>query len=211
MATLEEFQLHDAGKQPLCLHTEHWRCPGLYLSNTCFAVHIVPRDGVGPNDENARDDLRALLRGLGQRLLEFNLWRPVVGVLETPLQEYQHWSKDQDWHRGDFLLWIETSKKDVGKRLADLLDPEAYLSEPELRQEKETSKPRNAEWFRSRLNEFIEEEDPEEILKPLVNDILPPPQPGSSQEAADKEDIDQAFDAWAGKVRVKADSLARGD
>ena len=204
---LERFRLLRKDKErALCLHTDHWRSPGLYLSDTCLAVHLIPRNDPNAKDGEAKDDLRTLLRGLGQRLLEFNLWRPVVGVLETSVREYQNWSKDQEWHRGDFLLWIEASEN-VEERLADLLDPGATL--PMLQQE--TSEPPNPQWFRKRLNEFLQDEPLEEIVAPLIDTILPPPsQSEPKQKSAAKEAIDDGFNAWERNALAEADDLAQG-
>jgi len=66
---------------------------------------------------------------------EYGLLRPVVGIVrmdpfpdsgnDVPcrIRKVRGWAGDQDWHRGEFLLFVETDENDYLRRCGDLLAP----------------------------------------------------------------------------------------
>ncbi|NKC15556.1 MAG: hypothetical protein GKR94_26175 [Gammaproteobacteria bacterium] len=201
MTSLDRYRLSGSNNGLLRIHNRYWDCAGLFLSNTCLAVHPRPRSP-GAQEADEREALRTLLRGLGQRLLEFNLWRPVVAVLEVKEDRdgrYTAWAADQDWHRGDFLLFVEQAEN-VEKRLDDLLDPGHTLAklQPAPRE------PRTDEWYRSQLDELTADHG---ALRSLLDSILPVSSTGAARQAAGKEAIQQGFDDWCKKRIEEADQI----
>ncbi len=55
---------------------------------------------------------------------------PVMCVLSNDdhhdklIRDVGSWSSDQDWHRGDFILYVEETRKSAEDLLVELLDPD---------------------------------------------------------------------------------------
>lgn len=199
----------------LRIATDFWHCEGLYLSSVCMVVHLKPtaktlRHLASQGLDDAKDDLRTLLRGLGQRLLESNLWRPLVAVLEAEDTRFDKLAAEQDWHRGDFLLFIERPEcegpNSLRSRIADLLEPGDQLPIFRL----ETSEPHKPEWFRRKLDEAAASKAMEDAVRPFLDLVLPPPASGRAWENAPEEDIRRGFDAWTARIKDDADHIAQG-
>lgn len=216
---LETYRLRSKSEQALCINSDYWRCPGLYLSSVCMAVHLKPKEiwSAPESMDKYKEDLRTLLRGLAQRLLEHNLWRPLVAVIEMGEGEYPRQlallGKDQEWHRGDFLLFIEKNgqgieeciEKRIEKRIADLLEPGEKL--PML--QRETTSPHNPEWFREELDKRSANSPFGDLLQPLLECALPRPSRGRTLASAKEGDIRAGFKKWAERRVLEAQDIAQ--
>ena len=226
---INQYRLPGKAGEPLRIATDHWYCKGLYLSSVCMAVHLKPTaktlaDSQGQAE--ARDDLRTLMRGLGQRLLEFNLWRPLVGVLEDEGKRFTALAADQEWHRGDFLLFVEET--DSINRLAKLLVP----GEAQENLTRPTVPTQDAGHYRERLDSSIDESpeylgDAVDQAVELMDTLLPKESPPKLIEHRDEdettekasriqvktpteEEVVERMEAWMEKTSNKAYQLEYG-
>lgn len=167
---LETYRLRSKGEQALCINSDYWRCPGLYLSSVCMAVHLKPKEtwSAPESMDKYKEDLRTLLRGLAQRLLEHNLWRPLVAVLEDDKGRFAGLAADQEWHRGEFLLYAE--KKEPASRLKKVLMPDDIpINESHKDFEQD-----GAVGYRKRLIESVKElGESAEMAANLLDRLLP--------------------------------------
>ena len=86
-----------------------------------------------PARETCKEELRTLLRFVAQLAAEYGLLRPVVGMVlldacdsgsgKDWVRHVCGWAGDQDWHRCEFLLFVETNHHDYCRRCVDLLAP----------------------------------------------------------------------------------------
>jgi len=195
------YRLRRANGQPLQLRSAHWHCEGIYLSDVCLAV-CLQRLPESPEDA-AKDDLRALLRGIGHLALSENLWRPVVGVVEDNDGSVGPLGADQEWHRGDFLVFVTNEPQ---KRLEDLLLPGELL--PELLEQESES--RNPAWFRREIDKRLAHAERADEIRALVELLLPPPKVGEAQSFAQESSMREDFRSWLTNVRNKAEDIALG-
>lgn len=121
----------------------------VYLSSITLVVHFeldVPSAAGGrPGSEASQDtiedlksQLRIAMRTLLMRLGEHGVVcpgvallspsaptaAPVAGANDAFSKAYGVVQGDQRWHRGEFLVFVEVSKREATERLIDLLDPE---------------------------------------------------------------------------------------
>ena len=142
-----------------------WGVTHVHLSASVLCVTVRPRRLPGARcTESSKEELRTLLRFVAQLAAEYGLLRPVVGMVllddcadagrqtsegdggghqDTNAEvcanaEVRAWAGDQDWHRGEFLLFVETKDKEYRERCLDLLAPA-----PEKWSRAEPAKPRN--------------------------------------------------------------------
>ena len=139
----------------------------IHLSTSVLCATVQPRQPSALQRELSRckEELRTLLRFVANLASEYGLLRPVVGFVlldacpgtendgqeEPPdwMQHIQGWAGDQDWHRGEFLLFVEADHKEYQKRCLDLL-----RSVPDRWQEAEGQSPQRAVDILSRALEF---------------------------------------------------------
>ncbi len=124
-----------------------WGVTRVHLSVAALCVTVRPRRPSALTPTQARgtckEELRTLLRFVAQLAAEYGLLRPVVGIVlldtcshtgdharsdsgndEPPwVQVVRDWGGDQDWHRGEFLLFVETDHQEYCRRCLDLLAP----------------------------------------------------------------------------------------
>lgn len=221
---IKAFQLMRKDGKPLSIKSKHWRGQALYLSSVCLVVHLKyeGRNDKDPIGEAEREDLRAMLRGLAQRLLEYNLWRPLVGVLECQSEQFTDLASNQEWHRGDFIFFrVESDDRDVNRtkgtmasqegqrllnevneRIADLLEPGDRLSIFTKRLEE----PHSNEWFRNQLLAKAEKANLMGELRRLLDGILPIS--GPLVLSADENRIRRDFESWSDGVIQSAKDIA---
>lgn len=104
-----------------------WLRMTLCYSKIAFAV-MVTFVGLGYHhgvDEEAKNSLYRYLKRVQATLLEFGLVYPLACVVcveeGAAKEEVDRWASDQDWHRGDFTLHVETKRKDAEDCLVELL------------------------------------------------------------------------------------------
>ena len=115
-----------------------WGVTTVHLSTSVMGVTVRPRRPAALQDEDLRhckEELRTVLRFVAHLAAEYGLLRPVVGIVrldpctdsgnDVPswLRTVRGWAGDQDWHRGEFLLFVETNENDYLRRCGDLLAP----------------------------------------------------------------------------------------
>lgn len=183
--------------------TAHWQIKGLYLSPVCLLLHLAPLE---PMQDGRKDALRALLRRFGQRAMEHDLWRPVAGLIEG--ESHAEWASEQDWHRGDFLLFF-ADEKPIEDKLLDLLDPGPGL--PALKEER--AEPRSPGWFRSELDRRIDGQpaDRQAGYRTLLDRILPQPLDAAALRPLNRDAMKGALQQWAKPITERADRVSRGE
>ena len=114
-----------------------WGITGVHLSASVMCVTVQPRRLSSLMEPQARqagkDELRTLLRFAAQLAAEYGLLRPVAGMVLVDacasgsgndwIHDVRAWAGDQDWHRGEFLLFVETDLQEYRRRCLDLLAP----------------------------------------------------------------------------------------
>lgn len=112
-----------------------WQLKDLYLSSVALAAHLTLAEApqtVSPAwQDQAKAVLKRLLMQISLCASEAGYLLPVVGILEISTsskttawqQQFKIWERDQDWHRGQFLLFT-TLPEEVNSRLVDILGPQ---------------------------------------------------------------------------------------
>ena len=114
-----------------------WGITRVHLSASILCVTLRPQRLSSlmhpPARETCKEELRTLLRFVAQLAAEYGLLRPVVGMVlldacdsgsgKDWVRHVCGWAGDQDWHRGEFLLFVETNHHDYCRRCVDLLAP----------------------------------------------------------------------------------------
>lgn len=108
-----------------------WSCEGLYISHVVVAAHLVL---TGTSASEAKDPLLSHLRMLGFLATDHGYLRPIVCVAEVGEEQrgkVASWGWDQNWHRGEFLLFVATSRNEAEELLGGLLErcPELWGGE----------------------------------------------------------------------------------
>ena len=114
-----------------------WGITSVHLSASIMCVTLRPQRLSSlmhpPTRETCKEELRTLLRFVAQLAAEYGLLRPVVGMVlldacdsgsgKDWVDHVRGWAGDQDWHRGEFLLFVEMNHHDYCRRCVDLLAP----------------------------------------------------------------------------------------
>lgn len=106
-----------------------WTVRGIYMTSVAVAVELVPNSESGETwtSDPAKLALKHLLIHVMHCVLEAGYLLPVVAVVETSDLEKQRevalWERDQDWHRGEFVVFLATDKAQTERRLKDVLRP----------------------------------------------------------------------------------------
>ena len=135
-----------------------WSITEIHLSTSVLCATVQLRRPSALQSKSSRsqckEELRTLLRFFANLATEYGLLRPVVGFAllagcaategdgqeEPPwMQDLCRWPGDQNWHRGEFLLFVETDQQEYHDRCLDLL-----RSAPARWQETEEQPPQQA-------------------------------------------------------------------
>lgn len=96
---------------------------GIYITDVGIAVHIIIMNSCNPDDEK-KEALGRFLKFISSCAEQFGYILPLFAVIECEecqREIIQKWAADQDWHRGDFSLFLHDDSKTVDKMLAELL------------------------------------------------------------------------------------------
>ncbi|HEX9726505.1 MAG TPA: hypothetical protein VGC53_19660 [Vicinamibacteria bacterium] len=108
-------------KKPLG-HGE-WCRVAVYVNEVVVAAHLQ----LGKHKPGeAKESLRLHLRRLRNLAWDQGHLRPIVAVLDVQAEhrlDVEQWAGDQDWHRGEFVLFVATAEE-VNSTLIDLLGPQ---------------------------------------------------------------------------------------
>lgn len=121
-----------------CTKEGIWSLEALYLSQIALLIHVIPDSSLEEQDKELTDrnkeDLRKLVRDLHLRVRQFGYHAPCVLMLSdtrecdardyfpTKLEKLRSLSSAQEWHQGDFLVFVESSNNVKG-RIQELLMP----------------------------------------------------------------------------------------
>lgn len=99
----------------------------IYLSPVALVLHVQAKDPSPTDNQKSerQEDLLQLARDVHLRIREHGYHQPCVVMLEASEQAcgyYRPWSANQEWHRGEFLLFVEVESR-AEDRLRDLLFP----------------------------------------------------------------------------------------
>lgn len=202
---LKEYALPFEPPAHRIFQSDYWICKGLYLSDVCLAAHVCVQKGNG-EWQAAKDDLRGLLRGLGLIVQQNDLWRPVIAVVEDASPETRRLPADQDWHRGDFLLFVVESDQ-IERRLLDLLRPGDRLRQLV---EPEQIEPRDPAWFRQALIDRAGTDGIAVYVRHLI-DLLLSPHDGRGAAARDEDSVKNGIADWAKGLAETAERIAKGE
>lgn len=90
-----------------------WYSDKISLSNVCITLILEYEQKINEiNEEDAKDELYRILKGVSNRAASRYLMRPVIGFIsihqdtsEKVIQLVNKWSADQDWHKGEFIIY----------------------------------------------------------------------------------------------------------
>ena len=126
-----------------------WGIMTIHLSASVLCATVRSRRPSALQDKLSRaqckEELRTLLRFVANLASEYGLLRPVVGFVlldacpGLEIHNIEGWEVDQDWHRGEFLLFVETDYDKYRERCLNLL-----RSAPGAWQQAEGQPPRKA-------------------------------------------------------------------
>ncbi len=105
-----------------------WKILGTYISPVVLAFELEPAPGWSQTQEEQQKlELQRLLLQASHRSMEAGYLLPVAAVVKAedpPVREtIRSWERDQDWHRGEFLLFVADSPQNARSRLCDMLTP----------------------------------------------------------------------------------------
>lgn len=100
-----------------------WYSDKISLSNVCITLILEYEQKINEiNEEDAKDELYRILKGVSNRAASRYLMRPVIGFIyfhqdtsEKVIQLVNKWSADQDWHKGEFIIYPYLDNDDSGK------------------------------------------------------------------------------------------------
>ncbi len=110
---IETFRLK-VGDKPVAIRGRHWQTDRIYLNDVCLVVIVNPVAST-ETDNSAKEELYGLLRRISSRALHHNLMRPLAAIVQksddSKLPEgIANWGADQEWHRGEFTLYVEDGR-----------------------------------------------------------------------------------------------------
>ncbi len=160
-------------ESPIPAERRPWRRLVLCYSSIAFAVVVQPDNGLltDAQRDEAKTTLYRYLKKIQLNLLEFGLVYPVTCIViagdkETATyNEIFRWESDQDWHRGDFTLYVEENEDKARERLFDLLSPRVEQLSTERKE------PRDISWYIEELNKNLPSEGRERELGDHILDI----------------------------------------
>lgn len=135
-----------------------WRCIEHYVSASADP------------DQSIRQDVQRRLRLASLVLADHGIVCPVVGVLwgGRAFERGSPWAVDQDWHGGNFILYVEKDVEAAKDRLVDVLAPE-----PERLGEEEIVLPSLDEVLEA-LAKNVSNDDLRAVLCDLLRSPVPP-------------------------------------
>lgn len=221
---VETFRLvgPDPAGPPLPSERRWWRRESIYLSDVCLAVHLSPTVSTLEDDREAataKEALYTYLRRVGQYALEHDLMRPVACVMSSDIHQpssdllayLRSWGSDQEWHRGNFTLYVEIPgtegeqpQREPYKRLADLLNPkpETLWLDP-----RETV---TADLILGKLEAKIQDKPPTtDHAATLVRDLLTLIK-NAIKDAPSQPQQGDLVESWKNEIIKQADNWSRG-
>jgi hypothetical protein len=147
-----------------------WRRLALCYSRIAFAVVIRPDGGAWHKDEeeHAKAALYRYLKRIQLTLLESGLVYPLTAIAiaeqgTVARAAMTGWMSDQDWHRGDFTLYVEPCDEKAHERTIDLLS---------MKVQKLMDKPREPRTIRTHIQKLESDLPATGPVRELGNMIL---------------------------------------
>jgi hypothetical protein len=189
-----------------------WRRLVLCYSKIAFAV-VVRSDNACPSDaerDQAKTTLYRYLKRIHLTLLESGLVYPLTCIAiadegTSAHEEMKRWTSDQDWHRGDFTLYVEKDDDRARKRLLDLLSPrvEKLMAE--------RAEPHDIGWYSEKLRTALPQDGPETDLGNIILGVWKEyAEQGRKYEDKDAVDIKQRLESWIDSRLADARRMAEG-
>lgn len=103
----------------------------LYVTNVAIAVVLYVTEKNGASSQEAlKRDISYILHSVGGAAEQFGFILPVLGFVRSAGAELNQvmetWAADQDWHRGEFSLFVDTLEISIEEWVRSLLgDPES--------------------------------------------------------------------------------------
>jgi hypothetical protein len=134
---IDQYRLLSAPELDKCKLPTGMRILGAYLSEIAFVVWFE-LSATAEHVQELREQVAVVIRTLNDRLRRYGVDCPAIVVVhpaptDTPdatqhsaefRTVYRQTAADQDWHRGEFLVFVEASNGEAEKRIKDLLDPD---------------------------------------------------------------------------------------
>jgi hypothetical protein len=223
--SLESYRIFkgETDNTPIELLGRCWKVIAVYLSDICLAVQLEPLNSriskVVDGVNGAKDELYAVLQGIKQTAFEHDFMRPVVGVLseddfgEPSLSagEVKRWIGDQDWHRGAFTLFVESTRDKATLRLFDLLAPAIPEIKPDVVEQRtpEVMEKKFRDLYKSKI--FSQQSDLKANAKRLLDILQMAINPTRSKtQNIDADTIQKDLDSWKIEVMGEAEQIRNG-
>ncbi len=131
----KKFELKDEEGNTLTLSGHHWDVKSIEISPVCITVDVKHKSRGSTTDSHwheAQNELFEFLKGISNIAADRNIMHPMIGFVttgtekdETKKEELQSkvlsWSADQDWHQGNFILYVTADSSDTVPKKDELL------------------------------------------------------------------------------------------
>ena len=108
------------GNGTLTLQRKYFSVQKILLTPVCLLAEIkLPKNVAEDEFEATKNEIYQTLRSISQTAGDHDLLRPVVGWVKKDglapeiIAEIKKWEADQEWHQGDFLLYVQPSDADA--------------------------------------------------------------------------------------------------
>ncbi len=182
---------------------------GIYVSSVALLVHMRIKS------EPTQGAIGRVLRFVGCQAEMFGFILPCLGVLETPsafAEKLRRWAADQDWHRGDFALFVveQPAKQETREQQEGLgetyIDPviqrllgSTFVTWGEVPQLKPLTQEEYVDRVRDECSTSNIAEEHRNLLKTIIS------------AAENDEPIEQAVEQWLKDQLERVESLIEGD
>ncbi len=144
----KDFGLKDEAGNTLTLSGHHWHVTSIEVSPVCIAVQVEHKSGESTTDSDwheVQNELFGFLKGISNLAADRNIMHPMIGFVTAGAEEDEikqkelkskvlSWSADQDWHQGNFILYVTGDSSDEMPKKDELLSEHPNVLESNLYQ-----------------------------------------------------------------------------
>lgn len=127
MSIEEQYLLKDEKNKIVTINANFWNIQKIGISPVCIVAVIKPKFINIENEIGHKNELYKILRVISNRAAEHSLMRPMVGFIDIDgitkelKDQFLKWTFDQEWHKGDFILYLFEDSNDSTLKPDELL------------------------------------------------------------------------------------------